>query len=77
MLSGDVSQSNVFPPIVAPANATVEAATKLAASQPEVNFITTSLNGPQSSDDNSSSQQLEKLVYAATVNTDSPGKVEQ
>jgi len=56
------------PSVVAPANTTVEAATKLASSQPEVNFISTSLNGQQSSEDNSASQQLEKLVYAATAN---------
>ena len=65
-----------FPLVVTPANTTVEAAAKLATSQPEVNFIANSLNGPQS-EDNGSTQQLEKLVYAATATTDSAGNTEQ
>lgn len=66
----------VFALVVTPANTTVEAATKLATSQAEVSF--TSLNGPQSSEDNSTTQQqLERLVYAATVTAEAAGKTEQ
>ena len=64
-----------FTVVVAPANATVEAATKLATSQPEVNY--TSLNGPQPAEDNTTQQQLEKLVYAATVTAEAAGNTEQ
>jgi len=50
----------------------VEAATKLASSQGDVTFITTSLAQPID-EANTQQQQLEKLVQAATNNSDTSG----
>jgi len=72
----------VFFLVVAPTNtATVEAATKLASSQGDVTFISTSLAQPideVTAQQQQHQQQLEKLVQAATSNSDNgPAKNEQ
>lgn len=71
----------VFFLVVAPTNtATVEAATKLASSQGDVTFISTSLAQPvdEVTAQQQHQQQLEKLVQAATSNSDNgPAKNEQ
>ncbi|XP_065883454.1 cyclic AMP-dependent transcription factor ATF-2-like isoform X2 [Dysidea avara] len=67
--------------VVTPTNsATVEAATKLASSQGDVTFITTSLAQPiDEATAHQQQQQLEKLIQTATSNSDTngPAKNEQ